>query len=382
MKIGILQGGGTCPGANDTHRGFIETAWKHGHQVVVIPYGYEGLLTEQDFKDVTTLEPVRSQGLAGLYRERGCFIGTSRTKPLPIEDDGRILEENLQLFEENRDKIRANLERNEIDMLAVSGGDDTLGRGLRNLHIHGILDLPGSRKKHVRTTGTPKTIDNDFEGMELSYGAMSAAARGRRLLDELFQAETCNNKKPMVLEAMGRGCGWLAAMIAQGDPRALLLIPEYEIPKEDFVRTAKPLIEEARRKLVIVVSESYRIDGKKTYQSGDPDSYGHNRPGGVRMKIAEWLEKAGISTQQQCPQYLFRSCRPTRKDADFAYQLGVTAMEAALEGTGDGKVSFLPPGRKRGDRVELMDMADVRGGKTLSAKNYNPSQLRFTGRVE
>lgn len=378
MRIALLQGGGTCPGSNDAHRGLAETAVKDGHEVVVVPFGYKGLITpDQTYQNLFDLEPLKDgAGLAGLYRRPGSVMGTSRTKPIPVDKDGHIIEGKGEEFRVNTEAIRANLEHNRIDMLAIVGGDDTLARGGRRLYEHGVLQRPWphGHPQTVLTCGVPKTIDNDFEGMALSFGATSAGARGRSFVEEA-RVEANNNGKPMVVEAMGRDSGWLAAASAQHADA--LLIPEVQTGEWYTIEQLVPILRKTHNCAVIVVSEGFNIDGKKTFISEDLCGFGHKRLGGVRFKIVQWLEKAGVKDAMQlAPGYLFRSGPPTEEDANFAYSLGVTAMQAALRGE-NGKVAYLPEGSQMGDPLSLMDMSQVQGGKILAPNLYDVGNLRM-----
>ncbi|MFA6038895.1 MAG: 6-phosphofructokinase [Candidatus Peribacteraceae bacterium] len=378
MKIALLQGGGTCPGSNAAHYGLTQTATKEGHEVVVIPEGYKGLITpEQEYRDIFSYPLVQQRGLDALFLEPGSLPHTSRTKPIPVNTDGNIIQVDLEVFHRNAEVIQENLTRNRVDILAIVGGDDTLWRGASMLHRYDILKRRNAHGKSqtVQAVGVPKTIDNDFLRIAYSFGATTAALCGQHLVREgRVEAENC--QKVMIIEAMGRDCGWLAAASAENADG--VLIPEMELSEDEVVCAIQQKIRSQGKALVLVVAEGYPIDGMKIHLAGLPDAFGHMRLGGVRGYIERWLNNANISTMQLCPGYLFRSGPPTTRDAAFARRLGNTAMQAALKGE-DGVIAHLPEGsRSLEDTLALMDMATIRGGKNLDPTAYDPETLRYT----
>ncbi len=384
MKIALLQGGGTCPGSNDAHRGLADTAFKAGHTVVVIPQGYKGLITPgQDYGNLLDHEELEGRGIDGLYRKAGAVPGTSRTKPIPVKEDGSIEEGKEGVFNERAEIIRENLTRNHIDILSIVGGDDTLWRGASMLYRHDVLKRLNAAGKlqTVQAVGVSKTIDNDILGTKMTFGALSAAMRGQDFVND-GRVEATINRKVMLIESMGRNSGWLTG--AGGERADGILIPEVELSPEQVVEAVRRKIDEWHKKnLVFVVAEGFRVGGNEVHLAGvsgaaAEGTFGHQRLGGVRFVVEQWLNAAGIDTMQMCPGYLYRSGAPTVEDADFAYRLGATAMQAALAGR-DGVIAHLPEGsRSLKDPIALMQMAHVRGGRQLDPADYDPETLRFT----
>ncbi len=379
MKIALLQGGGTCPGSNAAHLGLTETALRDGHEVVVIPEGYRGLITpNQDYRNILEYPFVREYGLHSLFLEPGALPCTSRTKPLPVDDEGNLVQADMNVFHGNAAAIQENLTQNRIDILALVGGDDTLWRGASKLHQYEVLQRRGlhGRYQTVQAVGVPKTIDNDFYGISYSFGATTAALRGQAFVDEMRRAEAQNCQKVVVIETMGRESGWLPA--ASAELADGVLIPEVELSEDDVVRAMQEKVRTMGKALVLVVAEGHTIKGKMIHLAGPPDAFGHMRLGGVRFIIEQWLNNAKINTMQLCPGYLFRSSPPTLRDAHFARRLGQTAMEAALAGK-DGVIAHLPESsRSLEDPLALMDMAAIRGGKKLDPAAYDAATLRYT----
>jgi|GEM_PF-2554181 len=399
MRIALLQGGGNCPSSSDAHRGLAETAIKSGHEVLVIPFGFRGLVTpDQQYRNLFECDVVQKRGLDGMHLHPGVLkeMGSSRTKPIPVDEDGNILQgeddwseterqeeyqKNLAIYTKNRATIQENLTRNRIDILGIVGGDDTLGRGASMLYRHGILMREGEHgHQTVQAVGVPKTIDNDFRNIAYSFGATSASLRGQSFVQD-GRTEANYYNKVMILEAMGRDCGWLAA--ASAEHADGVLIPEVPLAEDAVVHAVQRKIRDHGKNLVLVTAEGFPVKGKKVHLAGPPDGFGHHRLGGVRFMIEAWLNKAKIETMQLCPGYLYRSGAPTERDAQFGYRLGVMAMEAAL-GKGqegrkrNGVIAHLPEGsRSLEDPITLMDMAEIRGGKQLNSAGYDPETLQF-----
>jgi len=395
MKIALLQGGGTCPGSNDAHLGLAKRARGYGHEIVFIPNGFKGLITPRmKYQNILEHPLIREKGLDGLHLKPGCEWGTSRTKPIPsVDENGKVKRDvpnlppeeqeawyrkNLEMFKKNTDIIQENLTQNQIDMLCLVGGDDTLWRGGSMLYSAGVLRRRGRKgMQTVQTLGIPKTIDNDFLRIAYSYGATSAGLRGQEFVRE-GRVEADINGKLVLIEGMGRNCGWLAGASAEESADGVL-IPEIPLSQTEVIEAVQNLIRERGKNIVLVVAEGFPIDGKKVEESGHPDAYGHRRLGGVRYAIQKWLDDAGIDSMQMCPGYLFRSGPPTERDANFAFRLGWTAMDVALVQRRNGVIPYLPEGcRSLEDKLQFMEMSEIRGGKTLDPQGYDPDTLRYT----
>lgn len=346
MHIGILQGGGTCPGTNAAIGGAVAAAWKEDVDVIGIPHGYRGLMTPQEFSPIQAW--LNGARLSSLTYKPGCILGTSRENP-------------LKKWEESKERITENIRRNRLDALLIIGGDDTFSVANR-LREEEVIPI----------SGIPKTIDSDLTVPSLGFH--TAARRGRCFVKNM-RTEAQNFGIIGIIEAMGRDAGWLArAHQEPTDPMGsadAILLPEFEV-SEDTVVARMQQIFRARGHAVFVIAEGFRINGTQTYltEYGESDPHGHGRLGGVRFRVEQWLRATGMPTYQLAPGYLYRSGRPTPEDADLASNLGGHAMHSLLRGK-TGKVATMLDGR-----VGLMDMANVKGGRLVPKELYDAALLR------
>ena len=193
-RIGILTGGGDCPGLNAVIRGVVRAGVnRHGHQIVGFRYGWAGVL------EANTVE-LTAQNTAGILHRGGTILGTSRTNPYKDGADGTAL-------------VREALEREGIDALIPIGGEDTLG-------VAGRLSADG-----VPVVGVPKTIDNDLAGTDVTFGFDTAVQIATDAIDRLHTTAESHNRV-IVVEVMGRHAGWIAAYSGIAGGADVILVPE------------------------------------------------------------------------------------------------------------------------------------------------------------
>lgn len=347
MNIGILQGGGTCPGTNAAIAGARDCVAFAGQkaELLGIPHGYRGLVTPQDFR------PVCAWAQSALAELPGCILGTSRENP-------------LNDWEGSLQHIRKNIARNRLDALLVIGGNDTFAVAQR-LATENVIPV----------NGIPKTID--FDLTVPSFGFDTAKRRGREFVANMC-TETKNFGLVGVIEAMGRDAGWLArahqdAADSHGSAD-IVLLPEYEVAEDSVVERTREIFQR-KGHAVLVVAEGFRIAGKQTYlaKSGEPDPHGHGRLGGVRFRIEQWLNAAGLKTYQLAPGYLYRACPPTQEDKVLAYCLGFRAAESLLANE-TGKVAAQETAGSH--TVTVVPIENVRGGKFVPPELYDAVLLQ------
>src|SRR5580765_6824506 len=222
MRIGVLTGGGDCPGLNAVIRAVVQRAIKsYGWSVAGIRHGWRGLLLEE-------IEPLDLSSVSGILPRGGTILGTSRTNPYK-EPDG-----------ENR--IRATLARREIDALVVIGGEDTLGTAAK-LHRAG-----------VPAVGVPKTIDNDVNGTDYTFGFDTALTIATEAIDRLHTTAESHDRV-MVVEVMGRHAGWIALQSGIAGGADLIIIPEFPMTLGEICDVVRRRHTHGRSFSIIVVAE-------------------------------------------------------------------------------------------------------------------------------
>ena len=228
--IGILTGGGDCPGLNAVIRAVVRRADAAGWDVVAVREGWRGLV-EPIFEDLG------AQQVSGILPRGGTIIGTSRTNPFKL-DDG--VERVLQNF---RDR--------ELDALVAIGGEDTLGVAAR---LHGEHDLP--------VVGVPKTIDNDLSGTDYTFGFDTAVSIATEAIDRLHTTAESHNRV-MVVEVMGRHAGWIAVMSGIAGGADVILVPEIPVDFEEVAEAIRKRHARGKNFSIVVVSEGCELPGHR-----------------------------------------------------------------------------------------------------------------------
>src|SRR5881398_2788498 len=262
MRIGVLTGGGDCPGLNAVIRAVPRRAWSNGHEVIGVREGWRGM-TDHLFM------PLGPEQISGILPRGGTIIGTTRTNPYKVE--GGV------------DKTRAAFK--EIDALVAIGGEDTLGVAAR---LYDEFQLP--------VVGVPKTIDNDLSGTDYTFGFDTAVAICTEAIDRLHTTAESHNRV-MVVEVMGRHTGWIAVMSGIAGGADVILIPEQPITVEQACDEIKRRHLRGKDFSIVVVSEGYEL----AYESGESrlvageaaalDQFGHVRLGGVGDALAREIQE-------------------------------------------------------------------------------------------
>ncbi len=309
MKVGILTGGGDCPGLNAVIRAVVIKGHKMGFEFVGIRDGWAGLV-ELDY------EPFTADSIRGLLPRGGTILGTSRTNPFKHEGDV--------------DKVMANIARLELDCLVAIGGDDTLGVAAK-LYEMGI-----------NTIGIPKTIDNDLSCTDFTFGFDTAVSIVTEALDRLHST-TESHHRVMVVEVMGRHAGWIATYGGLAGGADMILIPEEPFQIDDVCKVAINRKKRGRNFSIIVTAEgAYPIVTEGSEQQGgdiitkdaEVDAFGHAKLGGVGEYIAKEVEKrTGIETRHVVLGHLQRGGSPTAHDRILATRYGIRAAELIGEKT-------------------------------------------------
>ncbi len=330
MKVGILTGGGDCPGLNAVIRGVVRTVTNAGGDVVGLLQGWRGAI-----QGITTELTIANTD--DILPKGGTILGSSRTNPFKKPEDVQQL---LVTFK--------NL---GLDALVAIGGDDTLGVANRLYHEHGL-----------HTVGVPKTIDNDLSCTDVTFGFDTAINIVMEAIDRL-RTTAESHRRIMVVETMGRHAGWIACESGIASSADYILIPEQPVDVAHMIKTIKDRRAAGKMYGIIVVSEGATITADEGFvtQNAKIDDFGHVSLGGVGELVAEIIEKnTGFETRTVILGHLQRGGSPSAYDRVLGTRLGVGAGRLVLEGKFGRMVAL------QGTKIIDVALADAVGNlKTL-----------------
>ncbi|MEU6861375.1 6-phosphofructokinase [Glycomyces sp. NPDC046736] len=339
MRIGVLTGGGDCPGLNAVIRAAVRKGTKeYGHEFVGFRYGWRGPI-----EGIT--QPLDWDSVEGILDQGGTILHSSRTNPYKIEGGVEAIKKNM-----------ADL---GVDALIAIGGEDTLGVATK-------LTADG-----VNCVGVPKTIDNDLSGTDYTFGFDTAVNIATEAIDRLWTTADSHDRC-IVVEVMGRHAGWMTLHAGIAGGANVTLIPEVEFDIEKvaaFVKDRK----DAGKATIVAVSEGAHAKEGMVLKDGEVDAFGHVKLGGVGDWVAaEIKERAGIETRAIILGHLQRGGTPTAFDRVLATRLGLEAADAVNEGD-FGKMMAL-----RGTdvlRIPIHEGTDVL--KTVPVERYADAEVFF-----
>jgi phosphofructokinase-like protein len=345
-KVGVLTGGGDCPGLNAVIRAVTRRSLTRGYEVVGVRDGWRGLVDGR-FAELGPRE------ISGILPRGGTILGTTRTNPF-TSDDGV-------------ERVLANFESAGLTALVAIGGEDTLGVAQR---LHAERGLP--------VVGVPKTIDNDLAATDYTFGFDTAVWIATEAIDRLHTTAESHNRV-MVLEVMGRNTGWIAVMSGIAGGADVILIPEQPITVEDACGELKRRHERGKDFSIVVVSEGYEL----TYASGETrrveetaaasDQFGHARLGGVGDALAREIEeRTGFETRVTVLGHVQRGGSPTPRDRVLATRYGLKAADLVHDQQW-GQMAAL-----QGDAIVAVSLADaVAELKTVPPQWYDVARAFF-----
>lgn len=337
-KVGVLTGGGDCPGLNAAIRAIVKRGEQLGFKIIGIYDGWRGLAEKVDF------EGLNEKKVRGILDKGGTILGSSRANPLKIENGIK--------------KIVNNFKKLKLDALIVVGGDDTLGVAQK---------LP----KNFPIVGIPKTVDNDLIGTDFCIGFHTAIRTAMEAVDKLHSTAESHHRA-MILEVMGRHFGWIATYAGLAGGADYILIPEIPIEIEEVCKTIKERTKKGKRFSIIVVSEGAKLKGKLVSKTGQIDSFGHLQLGGIGDAIAFLIrEKIGIETRAVDLGHVLRGGTPSHFDRILATQFGVKAIELVSQ-KDFGKVVVL-----KGNKIKSLPLSGIKGGKRVDKEIYRIAKIFF-----
>jgi ATP-dependent phosphofructokinase / diphosphate-dependent phosphofructokinase len=341
MRIGVLTGGGDCPGLNAVIRAIVRKGVERlGHEFVGYRDGWRGPL-ERD------AAPLGVPEVRGILPRGGTILGSSRTNP--FKRDG------------GAERIVENMAAAEVDGLIAIGGEDTLGVAARLQEEHG-----------VEVVGVPKTIDNDLGATDYTFGFDTAVNIAMEAIDRLHTTADSHHRV-LIVEVMGRHAGWIAFHAGLAGGANVILIPEHPFDLEEVCGLVGRRLE-ARFAPIVVVSEGAQpAGGMPEVQGAGLDAFGHVRLGG----IAHWLEheieqRTGKETRATVLGHVQRGGTPTAFDRVLATRFGLHAIDAA-DGGEWGKMTAL-----RGTEIELVELSEATAElKTVPKSLYEEAEVFF-----
>jgi ATP-dependent phosphofructokinase / diphosphate-dependent phosphofructokinase len=306
MRVGVLTGGGDCPGLNAVIRAIVRTgAAEYGYDFTGFRDGWRGPLEGDTM--VLDVPAVR-----GILPRGGTILGSSRTNPLgeSAAADGRS----------GLDRIKANLARLDVDALVAIGGEDTLG-------VAGRLCDAG-----INVVGVPKTIDNDLSATDYTFGFDTAVNIAMEAIDRLHTTAESHHRA-LIVEVMGRSAGWIALHAGMAGGANVILIPEQPFDIEQICGWVEHRFQTHFAPIVVVAEGAHPKDGTDTLIAQEKDAFGHVRYGGVGQMLASEIEKrTGKEARATVLGHVQRGGTPTAFDRVLATRFGAHAIRAVADG--------------------------------------------------
>ena len=346
MRVGVLTGGGDCPGLNAVIRAIVRTGtFDHDAEFVGFRDGWRGPL-------VADTQPLDVAAVRGILPRGGTILGSSRTNPLSDEAalDGKT---GLQ-------RITENLAALSVDALIAIGGEDTLG-------VAGQLYDRG-----VKVVGVPKTIDNDLGATDYTFGFDTAVNIAMEAIDRLHTTAESHHRA-LIVEVMGRNAGWIALHAGVAGGANVILIPEQPFDIEEVCRYVEKRFETRYAPIVVVAEGAHPKALGTTVLDDSVDAFGHTRFGGVGQLLAEEIEKrTGKEARTAVLGHIQRGGTPTAFDRVLATRFGVHAIRAVADGAFGMMVAL------RGTEIVRVPIADaVSQLKLVPPERYAEAEVFF-----
>jgi len=340
MRFGVLTGGGDCPGLNGVIRAVVRKGVKeYGYDFVGFRDGWKGPLEGLTM----TLDLATTRGI---LPKGGTILGSSRTNPFKIE--GGV------------EKIRENLEKLGIDALIAIGGEDTLGVATK-------LDALG-----VKVIGVPKTIDNDLNNTDFTFGFDTSVNIAMEAIDRLHTTAQSHHRA-LVVEVMGRHAGWIALHAGIAGGAAAVLIPEVKFSTEKVAAWVNSRFADGFAPIIVIAEGAIPQDGDMQVKDQTLDAFGHVKLSGIGDWLATEIEaKTGHETRTVVLGHIQRGGTPTAFDRVLSTRFGLAAITAAHEGNW-GTMAAL-----HGTKIEMVPLESATGElKLVDLSRYAESEVFF-----
>jgi len=337
MNVGILTGGGDCPGLNAVIRAAVKRGRQFGYEFTGVKDGWKGLL-------IPSTARLTSESVSEILPIGGTILGTSRTNPFKSADDA--------------EKVMKNIKALGLDALVCIGGDDTLGVASKLF------------SKGVKTVGVPKTIDNDLSATDFTFGFDTAVNVVTESIDRL-RSTAESHHRVMVVEVMGRHAGWIAVHGGMAGGADVILIPEKPFDIDMVCGRINRRKEAGHLSSIVVASEgAVPKEGSMITQAKELDAFGHVRLGGIGEFLAKEIEKrTGHESRHVVLGHLQRGGSPTAFDRVLATRFGVRAIELVNEGKFGMMVAL------QGNKIVDVSLAEA----TSKTKTVDMELFRIAG---
>ena len=340
-RVGILTGGGDCPGLNAVIRAVVRKGIReHGHSLLGFRHGWAGPMGGETVE--LTLD-----NTSGILPRGGTILGTSRTNPYKEEGGG--------------ERVKATLAAEGVDALIAVGGEDTLGVAQR-------LSQDG-----VPVVGVPKTIDNDLAATDFTFGFHTAVQVATDAIDRLHTTAESHNRV-MVVEVMGRHAGWIACYSGMAGGADAILVPERPFDVDEVCERIRRRHRSGRTFSIIVVSEgAVPKDGSAPRGDRQTDAFGHVRLGGIAVELEGQIEeRTGYESRMTILGHVQRGGTPTAYDRVLATRFGVAAIDAVSDGAFGQMVAL------RGTEIARVALEEaLREPKLLDPDLYATAEVFF-----
>jgi len=339
MRIGMLTGGGDCPGLNPVIRAVCRRLWENGHETFGVMNGWRGMIDGD-------LKPLGWDETSVILHKGGTIIGTSRTNP--YKNEGGV------------DGVKRTFE--QIDALIAIGGEDTLGVASK---LYAQEGLP--------VIGVPKTIDNDLNGTDYTFGFDTAVAIATEAVDRCHSTAESHNRI-IVVETMGRHAGWIALFAGIAGGADYILIPEQTVNYDDIAAAVERRKARGKNFSVIVASEGSELPGVS--DEGELDEFGHVRVENraVGETVAQEVEaRTGVQARATVLGYIQRGGSPTARDRMLGLRFGLKAADLVIDGKW-GQMSAL-----HGDVVNSVPLTEATAELKLVPEDWYQTAKTFFG---
>ena len=340
MRIGVLTGGGDCPGLNAVIRAVVRKGVEvYGHEFVGFRDGWRGPLEGETM----TLDVAATRGI---LPRGGTILGSSRTNPIKV--DGGI------------EQIEKNLSTLGVDGLIAIGGEDTLGVATQ-LAEHGL-----------RVVGVPKTIDNDLNATDYTFGFDTAVQIAVDAIDRLHTTAESHHRV-LIVEVMGRHAGWIALHSGLAGGANVILIPERPFDIDQVCAYIEKRFARHYAPIVVVAEGAQPAEGTMELQAAELDAFGHVRLGGIGQVLEREIQaRTGFESRQTVLGHVQRGGTPTAFDRVLATRFGLHAIDAMNDGESGVMVAL------RGTEIERVPLTAATSElKLVPIERYEEVEVFF-----
>lgn len=340
MRVGVLTGGGDCPGLNAVIRAVVRKGIEvHGWDIVGFRNGWQGPLTGES-------KPLGLDDVEDILTRGGTILRSSRTNPYKVE--GGV------------DKIKSVLADQGVDALIAIGGEDTLGVAKR-------LTDDG-----VGVVGVPKTIDNDLGATDYTFGFDTAVSIATEAIDRLHTTAESHHRA-LVVEVMGRHAGWIALHSGLAGGASVILTPERRFSLDEVISWVESRFEKEYAPIIVVAEGALPEGGTESLISGEKDAFGHVRLGGIGTWLAEEIaQRTGKESRAVVLGHVQRGGTPTAYDRVLATRFGLQAVDAVADGDFGVMVAL------KGTDIVRVKLSEATAElKTVPTERYKEAEVFF-----